>query len=135
MTFWRMWRQCLGAGGAVPAVTADARRTAPAAPAEAAALFERLDHLLSLAGRCPPGAASDRLRRSVYESIEAVSVTDRRKHLVRVLDELDGMRRHNLAIAHRSAAGSSIAVEPLLTALHAAVVSILAPESRHDVGV
>lgn len=68
-------------------------------------------------------------------TLKEAMLIDRRKHLVRVLDELDGMRRHNLAIAPRSAAGSSIAVEPLLIALHAAVVSILAPESRHDIGV
>jgi hypothetical protein len=103
----------------------------PAPPSnftEAATLFERFDHLLSLADRCPRSAAADRLRRSVHDSIEAGSLADRRKHLARVLDELDVMRRHH-GSGPGVAAGSLITAEPLLAALHAAVVSILAPES------
>ena len=96
MTFWRIWRQRSSGNGGGSAGTADPSQAAPSDRAEAATLFERLDHLLSLADRCPRSAGADRLRRSVYESIEAVSVADRRKHLVRVLDELDAMQRRRL---------------------------------------
>lgn len=129
MTFWRLWRQRSGGTAGASAGTADPRPAPPYDFAEAATLFERFDHLLSLADRCPRSADADRLRRSVHDSIEAGSLADRRKHLARVLDELDVMRRRHHSSGPGVAAGSLIAAEPLLAALHAAVVSILAPES------
>lgn len=120
----------LGTGDGAGTLAAGPQTVTPSAPAEATGLFERLDHLLSLAERFPRGAPADRLRRSVYESIEAVSLTDRRKHLARVLHEIERLKRHHIAGGHSSGAGSAISVEALLIALHAAVISVLAPEPR-----
>ena len=110
--------------------TAADRQAMTSAAAEAMPLFERLDHLLSLAERFPRGAPADRLRRSVYESIEAASLTDRRKHLARVLHEIEGLRRHHVAAGRSPGADSAVGAEALLIALHAAVISVLAPEPR-----